>query len=131
MAKTNGAKTNGYDEGVVKELVARIEGLHDDKASEHGAYMERCREIKADIAEVYTEAKDKHGITKKSLQAVITARMYERKAAAQRDGLTKNEDVDRFDLLRKALGDLEDTPLGQAAVQAEANDDQPQQEAAG
>lgn len=108
------ASTNGYDPDKVQNAVARIEALIADKASIMGTAMSECKAVQADIKLVYDEAKEA-GIPKKALRTVIKARELERKAAAVRDNL-EAEDQDQHDLIRHALGDLADTPLGRAAM---------------
>jgi uncharacterized protein (UPF0335 family) len=114
MKEPKPAKTNGYDPAKVQEFVGRIENLHNDIASEKGSFMQICKDIHSDINLVFDEAKEA-GIPKKALKKVITARALEAKAAAVREAL-EGEDQDSFDLLRHALGDLADTPLGAAAL---------------
>lgn len=106
---------NGFDPKHVKNAVDRIESLKFDIASIMGQAMMRCREVHQDIKHVYQEAKDEHGIPKKALRSVIKARELERKAAAVRDDL-EPEVQDEHDMIRHALGDLADTPLGRAAL---------------
>lgn len=105
----NLASTNG-----VKEYVARIERLHGDLRSQQGEYMRECRTIRADMKTIYDEAKAA-GIPKKELKAVVKARDLERRAAGIREDL-EGDEQDTFDRIRLALGDLADTPLGQAAL---------------
>lgn len=106
---------NGFDPKHVKNAVGRIEILKADIASIMASAMEDCRQVHLEIKEVYQEAKDEHGIPKKALRSVIKARELERKAAAVRDDL-EPEVQDEHDLIRHALGDLADTPLGRAVL---------------
>lgn len=98
----------------VKEFVGRVENLLDDLASERGKYMNACKPIHEDIKEVYVEAKEA-GIPTKALKAAVKMREYERKKDAEREKLD-SPDQDELDRIRMALGDLEGTPLGDAAV---------------
>ena len=109
------AKSNGYDPDKVNNAVARIETLKADIASIMGNALNECRSIHQDIKAVYQEAKDAHGIPKKALRSVIKAREFERKAEQVREDL-EGDDQNDFDLIRHALGDLADTPLGKAAL---------------
>lgn len=107
---------NGYDPDITTEFVKRIEALHGDLASERGDYMQRCKGIREDISTVFDEAKEKN-IPKKALKKVIKIRALEAKAASERDDA--DQDVqDSIDAIRHALGDLDGTPLGAAAVAA-------------
>lgn len=106
---------NGFDPDKCKSFVDRIESLHADIASEMSAALNACKQIHGDIKIVYQEAKDEAGIPKKALKRVIKVRALERKAEEMREEL-EGEDQDSFDQIRHALGDLADTPLGQAAL---------------
>lgn len=108
-------KTNSYDSQAVREYVSRIERLLEDIASERGSFMARCRTIRDDIKTVIQEAKDQHGVPKKELKAVVRTRELEAKADAIRDEL-EQESQETFDMIREALGDLADLPLGNAAL---------------
>jgi uncharacterized protein (UPF0335 family) len=103
----------------VTEFVDRIENMHDEMESAKGEYMAECKARREDIKSIYDEAKDE-GIPKKALKAVITARQLERKAKAARDDLADLDLQDKFDLIRLKLGDLSETPLGEAAIHREA-----------
>lgn len=102
---------NGYNPAKVTNFVERIEALHVDIASIMGKAMEECRQVHGDIKRILDEAKEQDGIPKKALKAVVKARALERKAAEVRDDLD-GEVQDSFDLVRHALGDLADLPLG-------------------
>lgn len=106
---------NGFDRAKTQSFVERIESLMADKRSVMMTAVSKCGAIQGDIKLVYDEAKDETGLPKKALRNVIKARELERKAADVRDDL-EGEDQDNFDLIRQALGDLADTPLGRAAL---------------
>lgn len=113
-------RRSNFDPDMVKAFVDRVESLHNDIASEKGAYMATCKGIREDISSVYDEAKEK-GIPKKILKLVIEQRALGRKMEDIREEL-EQDDQDIFDQLMLALGDLADTPLGQAATNsAKAN----------
>lgn len=112
---TNTARTsNGFDPEKTQSFVDRIEELDRLKASKHAAYMAECAEINEDKNDVFEEAKSA-GLPVKVLKRVVKVRDLERKVEAERDKLD-GEDQDNFDLIRHALGDLADTPLGEAAT---------------
>jgi uncharacterized protein (UPF0335 family) len=117
--KENGAptpaKTNGYDAEKTQNYVARLEALHADIASRMAEARNDCKAIHADIKEVYQEAKDEIGIPKKALRSVIRVRLWEYKTDRIREELDPDTQNDH-DLIRHALGDLADTPLGQVAL---------------
>lgn len=105
----------------VKSYVARIENLHADISKIMMGALSECKAVHGDIKEVYQEAKDEVGLPKKELKRVVKARALERKAAEVREGL-EAEEQDNFDRIRLALGDLADTPLGQAVTRQTFNE---------
>lgn len=113
--------SNGYDAAKTKSFVSRIENLHAEIATIMGTALNECKTVHADIKLVYDEAKEEAGIPKKALKKVVKARELERKAAAVREDL-EAEDQDTFDMIRQALGDLADTPLGQSAMPEDMRD---------
>lgn len=103
---------NGFDPDMVTAFVERILNLHGDLATEQSKYMLECKTIRADMTIVYDEAKDK-GVPKKALKGAVKKRILERKIESIREDL-EGDDLDNYDLVLKALGDLGDMPLGQA-----------------
>lgn len=83
----------------LRDLVARIERLEEEKAT-----------LSGDIREVYQEAKSA-GFDVKILRKVISLR---KKEAAERE-----EEQSMLEVYLEALGMLSDTPLGQAALERE------------
>jgi uncharacterized protein (UPF0335 family) len=81
------------------DIIDRIEALESDKA-----------EIASDIKEVYAEAKS-GGFDPKIIRKVIALRRMDRDKRAEEQAL--------IDTYMAALGQLADTPLGQAAVKRE------------
>jgi len=111
---------NGFKPKVVKSFVSRIEALFDDIESERSTFMSKCKDIRGDIKEVYAEAKAE-GVPTSELKAAVKMRELARKQDDIRDALD-TEQQDTLDQIRLALGDLEGTPLGDAAVtHAETN----------
>lgn len=100
----------------VKDFVGRIENLKADLESERGKYMNACRPIHEDIAEIYSEAKGE-GIATKALKAAVKIRDLEKKKDAEREKLD-SPDQDELDRIRLALGELATTELGRAAIRA-------------
>jgi uncharacterized protein (UPF0335 family) len=109
--------TNGFEPEKIQNFVATIEESHEQLQSEKGQYMKRCQSIRDDIKLVYDEAKDA-GVPKKELKAVIKTRAKQRELDALREDLEVDE-RDTYDMLRHALGDLADLPLGVAAMVAD------------
>ena len=112
-------KGGGADNpNLVIEFVGRIENLHADLEKEKSAYMLACKALREDIKEVLDEAQQK-GLPKRPLRAIVKQRALEKKVAACRDDLEDDDHVSAFDVMKAALGDLADLPLGQAAMGAQ------------
>jgi uncharacterized protein (UPF0335 family) len=118
MAEAEPAPSNGYPKTKVKDFVKRVETLEADIEDAHMKYMSKVGKIKADISDVLDEAKAA-GLPRKELKKVLQTRKKEKQIEKLRDDLESDEQ-DRFDLLRLALGDLEDTELGKAALDRQA-----------
>lgn len=111
------AKThNGFDPDVVQGYVGRIENLKADIATMRGKFMAEVKEVHGDITEIYNEAKENAGLTRKSLGRAIKAREMAKKIEKLRDGMGEDE-VDNYDKIMLALGGLSDLPLGQAVLE--------------
>lgn len=108
------AVSNGFNPEKTKDFVDRIESVIDDIASATDEHMAHCKSLRGDIASIYDEAKDA-GIPKKELKAVVKTRALAKKLESIRDAL-EGESQDTYDMIRHAIGDLADTPLGQAAL---------------
>lgn len=106
---------NGVNTEKVAKFTADIEALLGDLATAKAEYMRQARTIRDEVNTVYGEAKDA-GIPKRAFKAVIRARGLERKLDACRGDLEDADDIETFDQIRDALGDLAELPLGQAAL---------------
>lgn len=105
---------NGYDPDLIVQYVRSIEELAQDKEQAQSEFMHRAKAITAEIKEVYDAAKES-GIPRKELKAVVRTRELERKVEAERQKL-EPEEQDTYDMIRHALGDFADSPLGAAAL---------------
>ena len=112
-----GMPVGGNFKRAVKEYVGRIINLHGDLDSERSTYMNACKPIHSDIKELYGEAKGE-GIPTRELKAAVKMRLLDLRKERVRDALDENQQSN-LDNIRMALGDLETTPLGQAAVARE------------
>lgn len=106
---------NGFDPAVLSSIVERIEGVFVDLDSERGSYMKKCQSLREDISNLYDEAKAR-GIPPKPLKKAVKARELNRKIEALRADLEDMVDQESYDQIRQCLGDLADTPLGEAAL---------------
>lgn len=87
-------------EGQLRSLVERIENLE-----------ESIKELQSDKSDIYAEAKGA-GFDVKALKAIIKERKQDRDKAAELEAI--------LDTYRHALGMLDGTPLGQAAIERAA-----------
>jgi uncharacterized protein (UPF0335 family) len=107
--------TNFVEPEKINQFVSDYEGCQAELLKLRMDYMEKCKTVRGDMKVIVDEAKDA-GIPKQSFRAVIKSRELERKAKKARDDLADIDLQDKYDLIRHALGDLADTPLGQAAI---------------
>lgn len=120
---------SGMDPERLKHLVDFVEEQEQKIASIMGEAMAQAKAHRGHISDALKDAKKAHGVPVGELRAVIKVRSLERKAKAARDDLDLAE-RETFDQIRHAIGDLEGTPLGDAAVaKAEAPAEEPAAEA--
>ena len=93
---TSGHNSGAVDAGHLQAFIERIERLEEEK-----------RTISEDIKEVYAEAKGT-GYDTKTMKAVIKLRGMSSDERAEQEAL--------LDTYKQALGMLDGTPLGEAAV---------------
>lgn len=115
IAAPRPAGSNGFNPEKTKAYVERVERLNDDITSIMLTALSKCKEVHGDIKIVYDEAKDTDGIPKKALKKVVKARQLEAKARKVREDL-EGDEQDSFDMIRHALGDLAELPLGAAVL---------------
>jgi hypothetical protein len=106
--------SNGYDRGLLEQLLTEIDQADEDLASLKGEYMQNCKGPRETIAGVFDRAKDA-GIPRKPFRTLVKNRRLDKQVAAN---VAKLEDDQRAELeqLEVALGDFLDTDLGQAAA---------------
>jgi uncharacterized protein (UPF0335 family) len=110
----DGVPSNGYPKGKVKDYVSRWENVQEDIQTAHMAYMTKVGRLKEDQADILEEAKS-NGIPRRALKKVLKTRELQRKVEAIREDL-EGDEVDQYDLLRHALGDLDDDTVKEAAL---------------
>lgn len=116
MAKKEGPKPghNGYDPEKAKQVIDACETLQQEIADLKADNASKCKDKHAEIKDIIDDAKKSYGIPKIVTQRVLKIHKLEDRARRARDDLSP-ENQDGVDQLRHALGDLADTPLGQAA----------------
>src|SRR5262249_41420070 len=77
-------------EGKAEPFMHRVEALKRDLDSERGTYMAKCKALREDIKEVYSEAKEA-GVPVRALKGVIKHRELARKQKAIADAMDEDE----------------------------------------
>jgi uncharacterized protein (UPF0335 family) len=108
------ANENSPSDGHVKEAVANIEETYRRLDTERAVYMNKCRSIRGEMKEFYSDASNL-GIAKKLLAKIIKERQLERKIDALTADLEPDERSE-LEMLVEKLGEFGTTPLGQAAL---------------
>jgi uncharacterized protein (UPF0335 family) len=103
-------------EGKAKPFLERIESINGDLESEKAAYMNKAKALREDIKTVVDEAKEE-GVPKKALKGLVKYRQLERQQSKIGSGMDI-ADQGTFESLVAALGQLDGTPLGDAAKDA-------------
>jgi uncharacterized protein (UPF0335 family) len=101
------AGRNGFNPDELKIFVGSIIGCLNEISELHKGIAGDVASLRADIKDSYEKARDA-GIPVKALKAVIKVKRLEQALAP--------DVAEDYDQIRHALGDLADTPLGQAAM---------------
>jgi uncharacterized protein (UPF0335 family) len=101
-------------EGKSAPFLARVENVLDQLNTLKRKYMAECKGLRADIKQIYDDAKDAD-VPVRALKGLVKYRQLEKKQAAIADTIAEDE-VDEYQMLKEALGDFGDTELGQAAL---------------
>lgn len=107
-------KANGYSQDQIKRFVSQVENLQDEIDKVMDAAKEECQPHREEMRQVFKDAGEE-GINVKALRKAVAARRAEKKVEKAREEL-KTLDRDAYDAIRHLLGDLEETPLGKAAL---------------
>lgn len=110
----NNPAGNGFDPERAKQVIGACENLYDEIATIKSENMLACKQKRSEIKDIIDDAKAAYGIPKGAVRAVLKIHTLEEQARRARDDQDQ-EKIDEIDMLRHALGDFEDTPLGQAA----------------
>jgi|GEM_PF-4337365 len=111
---------NGLDPDVLKAVVEECETIAAEVATKKGEFGAFAKKKNAEITDAIGNAKEQYGIPKKMMKDVLKERALDRQIEALRES-KEPEDRDIYDDIRHKLGMLEDTPLGQAALAADAS----------
>lgn len=119
----DGEREEHVEMQLVPEYVDRVENLQDQIDDIMQAAKDKAAPLREDIGNVKKEAHDRTGVSRKVFNAKLQERRLRTKADGVREGLS-SEHQDEFDQVSKTLGDLDGTPLGQAAKSRELTEEQ-------
>jgi hypothetical protein len=109
MARTKkGQEHTPKNVATADEVLEIIEGIEEQKSGLvdlHMTYMGECKPFHERIKELIDRGVKVYGMGRRSIQAKVKQRDYERKAEAQRAKLD-DEEVAAFDKLSEQLGEL-------------------------
>jgi hypothetical protein len=108
-------EANSYDWDKAGGFVKSIENIQNEIDAINAEAQLKCQPHREDMKQVKKDMKDDLGIPLKAFNAVVAARRAEAKAEGHREKLSTDH-KDSYDQIRHALGDLADTPLGEAAL---------------
>lgn len=115
MAERTGSavKGNGFDPKAAKLWQGEYEKKLERLAELKSEYMLECKEVREDMKDVLERAKE-CGIPKRTIKDTAKIRELQRRIENIENG-GESEDSETLEQFRHALGDLADTPLGEAA----------------
>lgn len=118
---------NGIDPVVAKRWIGEAMRVYADLDEQKIANMNECRAIRARLPEIYESAKNA-GLPVKAFKLVLRKRLKEQKIAgleADIEALTPedDEDAETFEQFKAAIGDFGELPLGAAAIERKAGEE--------
>lgn len=105
---------NTLDTKIVEQFISDYERHDREIASIKAENAKRCRDVQ-DRQKKVLELVKGAGMTPKAFKAVIDIRKAEAKKASIQAAL-EDQDAESFEAIQASLGQLADTPLGQAAT---------------
>ena len=119
MSDGNGGPLNG-----LKGYIEEIDRCDDRLDTARAEYMNECKPIRGEIAEIRASAKES-GLNMVAFRAVLKKHRADRRHDKQL-GALDIADLADYKSMEERLGQLADTPLGQAALdRAGAGEDKP------
>jgi len=106
--------TNGYDAEELGRYLHSIDSADDELDSLRGAHMAACKGPRGRIKDTLAAVREAE-ISMAAFRTVLAEHRDKRKQA-KRVAALEADDANAYDLMREALGDFGDTPLGQAAL---------------
>ena len=108
-------KKNFPSEDTIQNVLDEIFGEQDALDKKAAAYKADTEENRANISAIIKNAKNDHGIPAKTLRFLLAEEKARRSVEKKKKALAE-DDHDYLLAMKDALGELADTPLGQAAV---------------
>lgn len=105
---------NGFKGDELKGYLSEIAGADDELLSMKSAYMLQCKGPRRKIRDVMVAAKSA-GMNMVALRTLVADDRARRRQERRIDALEADDKAD-YDAMQEALGELADTPLGQAAL---------------
>jgi len=105
---------NGFKGDELKGYLSEIAGADDELLSMKSAYMLQCKGPRRKIRDVMVAAKTA-GMNMVALRTLVADDRAKRRQERRIDALEADDKAD-YDAMQEALGELADTPLGQAAL---------------
>ena len=113
--------TNRIDPAILGRFNADLDRHEEEMASQRGVYMAFCKGRREMIDAVF-EAAGNAGIPKKAFKVHRKAAKLEEKARSLIDEL-EGDEAESVEMIRSALGHLDGTPLGRAALKEDDGTD--------
>jgi uncharacterized protein (UPF0335 family) len=110
--------SNGFKPEDLKSYINRVENVKRDIASKTGSFMKEIRDLRDDIKDILTEAKE-NGVPVKPLKAELKLRDLDREKEKIVENL-EEDDAETLEQIRFALGDYASLPLGEAVMEKAA-----------
>lgn len=109
LAEEQAQSNKRVDGDKLKLFFQRLDNLHND-------FESRAGEFKSDCKELYAEASEALGTSRKLFKHAYNTHRSQLKLQKKEAGFEESEQHD-LDLIRSKLGDFASTELGQAALQ--------------
>jgi hypothetical protein len=111
---TDTAGTNGYDGDALERFINEIEAQHDELDKLKSEHMLACKGPRGRIKETLQAVREAD-VNVVAFRVALKQRLDQRKHERRVEEL-EADDADAYEMIAHALGNLAETPLGQAAL---------------
>lgn len=112
--------SNGYDGQELERYLQSIDSADDELDTLKGEHMTACKGPRGRIKDTLAAARDAE-INMPAFRAFLAKHRAERKQA-KRVAELEADDANEYEMMRNALGEFGETPLGQAALERAKGD---------